>query len=75
MDEAERVAQRIAVIDHGKVVAQGSPRELKDQTGTDSLESAFLALTGSTIRDETANATDQTVVQPIIDSFRFTPEP
>ena len=38
MDEAERVAQRIAIIDHGRIVAQGSPQELKQQTGTDSLE-------------------------------------
>ncbi len=59
MDEAERVAQRIAVIDHGKIVAQGSPLELKEQTGTESLEGAFLALTGSSIRDETATAADQ----------------
>jgi ABC-2 type transport system ATP-binding protein len=59
MEEAERVAQRIAIIDHGKLVAQGSPQELKQQTGTDSLEGAFLALTGSTIRDEAANSVDQ----------------
>jgi ABC-2 type transport system ATP-binding protein len=59
MDEAERVAQRIAVIDHGRLVAQGSAQELKQQTGTDSLEQAFLALTGSTIRDERADAADQ----------------
>jgi ABC-2 type transport system ATP-binding protein len=55
MDEADRVAHRIAVIDHGKIVAQGSPQELKQQTATDSLEEAFLALTGSSIRDESAN--------------------
>jgi ABC-2 type transport system ATP-binding protein len=59
MDEADRVAQRIAVIDHGKIVAQGSPRELKEQTGKDSLEEAFLALTGSAIRDEGATSADQ----------------
>jgi ABC-2 type transport system ATP-binding protein len=59
MDEAERVAQRIAIIDHGKIVAQGSSRELKEQTGTDSLEGAFLALTGETNRDETANSAEQ----------------
>ena len=59
MDEAERVAQRIAIIDHGKIVAQGSPQELKQQTGKDSLEDAFLALTGSTIRDEVATSADQ----------------
>jgi ABC-2 type transport system ATP-binding protein len=59
MDEADRVAQRIAIIDHGKIVATGTSAELKQQTGTDSLEHAFLALTGSTIRDETASSTDQ----------------
>lgn len=59
MDEAERVAQRIAIIDHGKIVAQGTPDELKTQTSTESLEGAFLALTGSTIRDETASSADQ----------------
>ena len=59
MDEAERVAHRIAIIDHGRIVAQGSPQELKLQTGTDSLEQAFLALTGSSIRDERVDASDQ----------------
>jgi ABC-2 type transport system ATP-binding protein len=59
MDEADRVAQRIAIIDHGKIVAQGSPAELKAQTNADSLEHAFLALTGSSIRDESAASIDQ----------------
>jgi len=59
MDEAEKVADRIAVIDHGKIVAQGSPDELKQQTSTDSLEEAYLALTGSSIRDERADSSDQ----------------
>ena len=51
MEEAEKVARRIAVIDHGVIVAQGTPEELKQQTGADTLEEAFLALTGSSIRD------------------------
>lgn len=59
MDEAERVAQRIAIIDHGQIVAQGTPNELKEQTKTESLEDAFLSLTGSTIRDEKAGSIDQ----------------
>jgi ABC-2 type transport system ATP-binding protein len=59
MDEAERTAHRIAVIDHGRIVAQGTAQALKQQTGADSLEAAFLALTGSTIRDERADAADQ----------------
>ncbi|KAA6461983.1 ATP-binding cassette domain-containing protein [Acidobacteria bacterium AB60] len=58
MDEADRVAHRVGVIDHGKLVAQGTPREIKDQTGTESLEDAFLKLTGSSIRDESAGSAD-----------------
>jgi ABC-2 type transport system ATP-binding protein len=37
----------------------GSSQELKQRTKTESLEEAFLALTGTTIRDETANSSDQ----------------
>ena len=59
MEEAERVAHRIAIIDHGRIVAQGSPRELKEQTGGDTLEQAFLALTGASIREQDADAADR----------------
>ncbi len=59
MEEAERVAQRVFIIDAGRLIAQGSPRELKQQTNSETLEQAFLALTGSTIREEEANSTDQ----------------
>jgi ABC-2 type transport system ATP-binding protein len=59
MDEADRVAHRVGVIDHGKLVAQGTPKAIKEQTGTENLEDAFLKLTGSTIRDESAGSADQ----------------
>ena len=59
MDEADRVAHRIGVIDHGKLVTQGTPAEIKEQTGTTTLEDAFLKLTGSTIREESASSADQ----------------
>jgi ABC-2 type transport system ATP-binding protein len=59
MEEAERVAHRIAIIDHGAIVAQGTPDELKSQTKTETLEAAFLALTGSTIRDEEVGGVDR----------------
>lgn len=52
MEEAEKIAQKVAIIDHGKIVAQGTPQELRDTTHTDNLEDAFLALCGRQIRDE-----------------------
>src|SRR5438046_4121726 len=38
MDEADRVADRIAIIDHGKIVATGPSAERKPQPGADSLD-------------------------------------
>ena len=59
MDEADRVAHRIAIIDHVKIVAQGTSAELKQQTNSETLEQAFLALTGSSVRDESSTSVDQ----------------
>jgi ABC-2 type transport system ATP-binding protein len=59
MDEAEKVAQRIAIIDHGRIITQGTPNELKESTKTNSLEDAFLKLTGTPIREEEVNSSDR----------------
>jgi len=58
MEEAEKVANRIAIIDHGKIITQGTAIELKNKTKASSLEDAFLALTGKKIRDEKASGID-----------------
>jgi ABC-2 type transport system ATP-binding protein len=58
MEEAERVAERIAIIDYGKIVVQGSPAELKEKTNSASLEDAFLALTGRDMRKEEATSAE-----------------
>jgi ABC-2 type transport system ATP-binding protein len=52
LDEAEAVAERIAIIDHGKIVATGTTAELCKLTKTKSLEDAYLKLTGSGARDD-----------------------
>jgi ABC-2 type transport system ATP-binding protein len=59
MDEADRVADDVAVIDQGKIVAQGAPGELKERTKSATLEDAFIALTGHAIREEEATSADR----------------
>jgi ABC-2 type transport system ATP-binding protein len=59
MEEAEKIAERVAIIDYGKIVAQGTSVELKEKTKTQSLEEAFIKLTGHQIREEKANSLDR----------------
>jgi len=59
IEEAEKVSQKVAIIDHGKIITNGTPAQLKTQTKTGSLVEAFLKLTGHDIRAESANALDQ----------------
>jgi len=50
IEEAERLCERVVIIDRGKVVADGSPAELK-RGGERDLEEVFLNLTGRELRD------------------------
>jgi ABC-2 type transport system ATP-binding protein len=63
MDEAERLCDRVAIVDHGHIIAQGTPHHLIESVGatipappprvtTHTLEDVFVALTGRTLRDE-----------------------
>jgi ABC-2 type transport system ATP-binding protein len=55
LEEAEANANRIAIIDHGKLLTIGTSKALEKETGTKSLEAAYLKLTGSGTRDEAAS--------------------
>lgn len=64
MEEAERLCDRVAIVDHGHVIAQGTPGELMESIDvshlpppeprktTATLEDVFVSLTGRTLRDE-----------------------
>lgn len=51
MEEAEKVADEILIIDKGKIIGSGTPEKLKSSTGAGSLEEAFLKLTGAHVRE------------------------
>jgi ABC-2 type transport system ATP-binding protein len=55
MAEAEKYASRVAIIDNGKIIKIGTPAELRKDTKSDSLEDAFLKLTGHLVREEEAS--------------------
>lgn len=59
MQEAENYASRIAIIDHGKIKEIGTLSELKNRTNSDSLEQAFLKLTGYDIREENVSSVER----------------
>jgi len=64
MEEAERLCDRVAIVDHGRIIALGTPRELIDKVDVShlpppeprktsaTLEDVFVSLTGRTLRDE-----------------------
>jgi sodium transport system ATP-binding protein len=47
MQEVSALCDRIVVITNGKITAQGTPDELRQQTGEQNLEDAFVAVIGS----------------------------
>lgn len=52
MEEAEELCDRVGIVDHGKLIALGSPRHLKDKFSAKDLEEVFIQLTGRRIREE-----------------------
>jgi lipooligosaccharide transport system ATP-binding protein len=51
MEEADRICDRLVIMDHGRIVAAGSPAELKERYAEQSLEGVFLQITGHRLRE------------------------
>ena len=51
MEEAEELCGRVGIIDHGKLIALGSPKELMKENDAKDLEDVFIKLTGRRIRE------------------------
>jgi ABC-2 type transport system ATP-binding protein len=53
IEEAESLADRVGIIDMGRLIALDTPRALMEQNGAANLEDVFIKLTGRKIREET----------------------
>jgi ABC-2 type transport system ATP-binding protein len=53
LEEADQLAHTVGLLDGGRLVAEGSPAELKAQAGGETLDDVFLALTGHAATPET----------------------
>ena len=52
MEEAEELCDRIGIIDHGKLIALGTPKDLIAKNKVKNLEEVFIELTGRNMREE-----------------------
>jgi len=65
MEEAERLCHQVAVMDDGRIVAEGTPAELRARAGKtapgDKFEEVFIELTGHTMEDAEQAKLDEEV--------------
>lgn len=59
IEEAEKMASRVAIIDRGKILVLDSVEKIKNTYDSQSLEEAFLKITGHDIRQESADSLDR----------------
>ena len=56
MDEVERLCDRVAIIDAGRIIAQGTPQQVREHAGAPTLEDAFVTLTGKAVQHDQEEA-------------------
>jgi ABC-2 type transport system ATP-binding protein len=60
LDEVDRLCRRVAIIDHGEIVAQGTPTELKQDIGADAITLGLGVNSGNGLNEaESANLKDK----------------
>ena len=67
MEEAEELADYVGIIDYGKIVIEGTPRELIDKMGADTIQIAGKGNSDKYIKD----LESQTYVQSVVDTDGF----
>ncbi|WP_418061101.1 ABC transporter ATP-binding protein [Pimelobacter simplex] len=55
LEEADQLAHTVGLLDGGRLVAEGTPAQLKEQAGGETLDDVFLALTGHPARTDQAD--------------------
>jgi ABC-2 type transport system ATP-binding protein len=58
LEEAQEYADKVAIMDQGKIITIGTLSEILEKTNKTTLEEGFLSLTGNAIRDETIDGID-----------------
>ena len=51
MEEADRICDRLVIMDYGEIVAAGTPAELRKRYEQETLEGVFLEITGHSLRE------------------------
>ncbi|MEJ6563677.1 MAG: ABC transporter ATP-binding protein [Euryarchaeota archaeon] len=74
LSEAQQVCDRIVIVHNGEIRADGPPEELLENTGTDTLEEAYVALTKDTARPRQEDDSKEGKFTGLWRSF-FTPKP
>jgi ABC-2 type transport system ATP-binding protein len=63
IEEAEKVANKVAIIDKGQIIVLDSPQNILEKTNANSLEEAFIKLTGHSIREEGGDSLDKLILR------------
>lgn len=56
LEEADKLCQRLAIIDHGQIIINGIPADLKRQLGGDTIAVTFAATAGSDVKEKAKKA-------------------